>query len=86
MTAPATLSIETLVLPGLDARTAERVVAELHGHLAALESADRASGVVWRQPGHAVDLMLDCGPDGAIDAATMAAAIRAQFIAPERPA
>jgi hypothetical protein len=86
MRAAPVLSIETLVVPGLDALGAERLAAELHGHLAALEDADRARGVLWRQPEHPVDLTLDCGADGRIDAAGMAAAIRTHFIAPERPA
>lgn len=77
------LSIETLVVPGLDAREAERLAAEIHGRLAALEDADRARGVAWRQTEHPVDLTLDCAADGRVDPAGIAAAIRAHFVAPE---
>lgn len=80
------LSIETLIVPGLGTQDAERLAADLHGHLAALEDADRASGLVWQQPEHPVDLTLESGPDGAVDAASMARAIRSYFIMLERPA
>lgn len=86
MRQPASLAIETLVLPGLNSRAAEQVAADLHGQLAALEEADLARGLVWRQPDHAVDLTLDCRPDGGIDTAAMAAAIRAHFVTPEQGA
>lgn len=79
------LSIESLVVPGMGAQDAERLAADLHGHLAALEDADRANGVVWQQPQGPVDLTLEGEPDGTVDAASMARAIRSYFIVVERP-
>lgn len=85
MRAVPSLSIETLVVPGMGAQDAERLAADLHGHLAALEDADRANGMVWQQPQGPVDLTLESGPDGTVDAASMARAIRSYFIVLERP-
>jgi hypothetical protein len=86
MTGSSSIHIDALVLPGLDARSAERAAQALHARLSELEATDSAQGISWRQPEHAIDLTLDCGADGSVDTGAMAAAIRAHFVDRSGPA
>ncbi len=80
MTESATIRIDALVLPGIDAHGVQQIAEALHAHLGEMELADQAQGRAWRQPDGPIDLSLDAGSGGIVDTRAMAAAIRAHFV------